>query len=138
MASVGIKTVGDVYAMDMEALEGHFGSYGQPLYELARGIDHSPVISNRVSKQISAEDAFPDDLPLAECEVHIRRLAEKVWAASHESTRGARTVVIKLKMKDFISFTRSLTPSSPPVSVQEFGELAVRLSERVNLEPQQL
>ena len=33
-------------------------------------------------KQISAEDMFPEDISLAECEAPIRRLAEKVWMAS--------------------------------------------------------
>ena len=34
------------------------------LYELAGGIDHTPVISNCVRKQVSSEDTFPDDKPL--------------------------------------------------------------------------
>src|SRR5580658_6630340 len=78
MAALGIKLVGDIYARDLLALDAVFGNYAQRLYELARGIDHSPVISNRVRKQISAEDTFPDDITLEECETHIRRLAEKV------------------------------------------------------------
>lgn len=138
MASVGIKTVGDVHAMDLAALENHFGNYGHRLYELGRGIDHSPVMSNRVRKQISAEDTFPDDLPLADCEAHIRRLAEKVWVASQENSRGARTVVLKLKTKEFASFTRSYTPPAAPTTCQEFVDLAVRLCERVSLGPYQL
>lgn len=138
MASVGIKTVGEVYAMSLAVLESHFGSYGQRLYELGRGIDHSPVVSNRVRKQISAEDTFPDDLPLSECEAHIRRLAEKVWAASNENARGARTIVLKLKTKEFSSFTRSLTPPISPCNCQDFAELAVRLCKRIDLGPHQL
>ena len=78
MADVGIKTVSDIYAMDLPTLEGHFGSWGTRLFQLARGVDHNPVISNRVRKQISSEDTFPEDIPLSECELHIRRLAEKV------------------------------------------------------------
>ncbi len=58
MAQVGIKTVGDIFAMEMSALEEHFGRYGSRLFELARGIDHNPVVSNRVSKRISSEDTF--------------------------------------------------------------------------------
>jgi nucleotidyltransferase/DNA polymerase involved in DNA repair len=63
-----IKTVGDVQAMDAETLEARFGRYGLRLYELARGIDHSPVVPNRVRKSISAEDTFPEDIPLPETE----------------------------------------------------------------------
>jgi hypothetical protein len=60
--------------------------------------------------QVSAEDTFPEDIPLVECETHIRRLAEKVWNASKGDARQARTVVLKLKTKEFSSLTRSLTP----------------------------
>jgi DNA polymerase-4 len=35
MAQVGIKTVGDIDAMEMSALEAHFGRWGTRLYELA-------------------------------------------------------------------------------------------------------
>ena len=85
----------------------------------ARGIDHNPVVANRVRKQVSAEDTFPEDIPLAECETHVRRLAEKVWNASKGNTRQARTVVLKLKTKEFHSFTRSLTraPRLPTVRI---------------------
>ena len=138
MAQIGIKTVGDIHAMNLSVLEAHFGRWGTRLYELARGIDYSPVVSNRICKQISAEDTFPDDIPLADCEPHIRKLAEKVWKASQGNARGARTVVLKLKTKGFSSLTRSLTPPVSPSSYEEFEALALRLRERVELGPQQL
>ena len=138
MAQVGIKTVGDIYAMEMFTLEEHFGRYGARLYELARGIDHNPVVSNRVHKQISAEDTFPDDLPLEQCEAHIRRLAEKVWIASRNNARGAKTVGLKLKTKEFSSLTRSLTLAAPVTSCEEFATIALTLCRRVDLGPQQL
>lgn len=82
MKAVGITTVGDLYRLELSGLEDHFGSYGARLYQLARGIDHNPVVANRVSKSISAEDTFQVDIPLAETEQQIRRLAERVWRAS--------------------------------------------------------
>ncbi len=138
MATAGIKTVGDIYAMDFPTLEQHFGSYSMRLYELARGIDHSPVVSNRVRKQVSSEDTFPDDIPLTECEAHIRRLAEKVWQASQSNARQARTVVLKLKTKEFTSFTRSLTPPVLISSCEKLTNIALALRERVDLPAQQL
>jgi DNA polymerase IV len=138
MAQVGIKTVGDIYAMERSPLEEHFGRYGPRLYELARGIDHNHVVSNRVRKQISPEDTFPDDLPLEQCETHIRRLTEKVWAASRENARGAKTVGLKLKTKEFNSLTGSLTLAEPVPSCEEFARLALTLCRRVDLGPQQL
>ncbi len=138
MAQVGIKTIGDIYAMELSTLEKHFGRYGSRLYELARGIDHSPVISNRVCKQISAEDTFPDDIPLEQCEGHIRRLAEKIWVSSRNNARQAKTIVLKLKTKEFSSLTRSQTVSTPVSSCEELTTIALTLCLRVDLGTQQL
>ncbi len=138
MNRAGIKTVGDLHAMELTALENHFGRYGLRLYELARGVDHSPVMANRVCKQISAEDTFPEDIPPPETEKAIRRLAEKVWNASRNNDRGARTVVLKLKTKEFSSLTRSLTPLAPPSSYEELVNIALSLRERVELGSAQL
>ena len=138
MKQTGIKTVSDIHAMDVTTLENFFGRYGVRLYELARGIDHSPVVPNRMRKQISAEDTFPEDIPLAETEAAIRQLAERVWNASQNNARGARTVVLKLKTREFRSLTRSLTPAAPPSSCEELVGIALSLRERVELEPTQL
>jgi DNA polymerase-4 len=138
MMAVGIATVGDLYAMELSTLESHFGSYGLRLYQLARGIDDNPVVPNRVSKSISAEDTFPEDIPLADTEPQIRRLAEKVWKSSHGNARAAKTVVLKLKTKEFNSLTRSLTPPAPPSSCDELASIAIALRERVEMGPKQL
>lgn len=138
MKSVGITTVGDLYAMELSLLEHHFGRYGHRLYELARGIDNNPVVPNRPSKSISAEDTFEIDIPLTETEPQLRKLAEKVWAASHQNARKARTVVLKLKTKEFNTLTRSLTPPVMPASLEEFTVVALSLRERVEISPGQL
>jgi DNA polymerase-4 len=138
MAQFGIKTAGDIYAMELSTLEEHFGRYGRRLYELARGIDHNPVVSNRVSKSISAEDTFESDIPLAETIPLIRKLAEKVWTASRQNARMARTVVLKLKTKEFHTITRSLTPPLMPTTLEEFANVALSLCERVELGPGRL
>jgi DNA polymerase-4 len=138
MKQAGIQTVADIHAMNLTTLENHFGRYGVRLYELARGIDHSPVVANRLSKQISAEDTFPEDIPLPETEAAIRQLAEKVWNASRNNARGARTVVLKLKTKEFRSLTRSLTPLAPPSTCEELTSIALSLCQRVELAPTQL
>ena len=121
--------------LEAAALEGHFGRFGRRLYELARGIDHSPVIPNRPTKSISAEDTFERDVPLSETEPLIRRLAEKVWAASRQQSRIGRTVILKLKTSDFDILTRSNTPHLPPSSCEELTNIALSLRERVGLDP---
>jgi DNA polymerase-4 len=138
MKSVGVATVGDLHAMDHSTLEQHFGRYGRRLYELARGIDENPVVANRSSKSLSAEDTFEKDIPLAETEPVVRRLAEKVWLASRQNARMARTVVLKLKTKEFSTLTRSLTPPVMPMSAEALGDVAVALCGRTEFGPEQL
>jgi DNA polymerase-4 len=135
---IGIETVGDLRGFDRATLEVHFGRYGARLYELARGIDHHPVIPDRPAKSISAEDTFEHDIPLEETDLLIRRLAEKVWTASRREARVARTVVLKLKTKEFNTHTRSHTPPVPPASCEELTEIAFLLRERVDLGPGRL
>ncbi|MGB6728063.1 MAG: DNA polymerase IV [Terracidiphilus sp.] len=138
LAEMGVKTVGDLRSFESANLEIRFGRQGQRLYELARGIDLSPVVPDRPTQSISAEDTFERDVPLAETEPLIRRLAEKAWAASRKETRIARTVVLKLKTSDFKILTRSLTPPSPPATCDELTAIALLLRDRVNLDSRQL
>lgn len=135
---LGIATVGDLQKLALPVLESQFGRYGVRLYELARGIDHSKVIPDRPTKSISAEDTFAQDKPLSETEELIRRLAEKVWAASRKDARVARTVVLKLKTSQFATLTRSHTPISPPASCEELTAIALSLRNRIELGPEQL
>ncbi len=88
LKQIGIQTVGDLQRFDLSSLEAQFGRYGSRLYQLARGIDHSLVVPDRLTKSISAEDTFPRDIPLSETEELIRGLAEKVWAASRKEPRS--------------------------------------------------
>jgi DNA polymerase IV len=133
MRRLGIATVRDIYALEMSVLENLFGRYGMRLYELARGVDHNPVMPNRPTKSISAEDTFERDIPLTELEPSIRRLAGKVWAASSKDSRTAKTVVLKLKTKEFNTLTRRHTPPSPPASLEQFLAIALSLLSRVEL-----
>jgi DNA polymerase IV len=133
LAKLGIQTVGNLRGLGLSVLEREFGRYGVRLHELARGIDDNPVISDRPTQSISVEDTFEEDVLLAETEPMIRRLAEKLWSASRKEARIARTVVLKLKTKEFKILTRSHTPDSPPASCDELTGIALSLRERVDL-----
>jgi DNA polymerase IV len=138
LEKLDVRTVGDLQRFEVADLERSFGRYGLRLYELARGIDENPVVPDRPTQSVSAEDTFPEDVPLSQTEPLIRTLAEKAWSASRKETRTARTVVLKLKTKEFKILTRSLTPPAPPASCEELIEIALSLRSRVNLPPTQL
>ncbi|HET7371583.1 MAG TPA: DNA polymerase IV [Gammaproteobacteria bacterium] len=132
LAELGVTTVGELRTVPSEALELRFGRWGRRLFELARGIDEHPVEPHRPTLQVSAEDTFERDLTLDQIEPHIRRLADKTWAAaSRENGRIARTVVLKLKTADFQILTRSFTPPTHPASAEEVAAMACALRARV-------
>jgi DNA polymerase IV len=137
LGELGIRSVGDLRALELSDLEARFGRHGARLHELARGIDESAVVPNRPTQSISAEDTFEHDVLLAETVPLIRRLAERIWNASRRESRIARTVVLKLKTKDFKILTRSHTPAVPPDSCEELTRIALELCDRVHLRPQQ-
>ncbi len=139
LAELDVATVGQLRTLSQAFLEDRFGRWGLRLYDLARGIDDNPVETDRPTLQVSAEDTFAQDLRLDRLEPHIRRLAEKTWAAAQrEEGRVARTVVLKLKTADFRILTRSYTPPMWPSSEQELADIACALRERVDLPPEQL
>ena len=137
LAKRGIQTVRDLRGIELPSLEADFGSFGIRLYELSRGVDHSEVVPDRPTKSISVEDTFEHDVLLADTEVMIRRLAEKLWSASRKESRIACTVVLKLKTSDFKLLTRSHTAANPPSSCEELTAIVVALRERVYLGPKQ-
>ena len=118
---------------DVAELERRFGRYGRRLSELAHGIDRSEVKPDRPTQSISAEDTFEHDVPLDAIGTRIRELAAKVWAATRNTDRIGRTVVLKLKTREFRILTRSHTPPSPPRSATELADIASSL--RAQVEP---
>ena len=137
LAKLGAEAVSDLRKLDLVTLEHQFGRFGTRLHELARGIDENEVVPDRPTQSISVEDTFEQDVFLAETEPMIRRLAEKLWSASRNEPRIARTIVLKLKTSDFKILTRSHTPPCPPSSCEELITIALRLRERVILGAQQ-
>jgi DNA polymerase IV len=134
LETLGIKTVSDLRDLSAAELEMRFGRWGRRLHELSLGIDEHPVQPNQLTLQVSAEDTFEHDITLDELEPHIRRLAEKTWAAHQREMEGgriARTIVLKLKTADFHTLTRSLTPSMRPRSAKDLADIACALRERV-------
>ena len=134
LSEMGIVTVGQLLACGTTELERRFGRWGKRLHELSRGIDEHPVLSERPTLQVSAEDTFERDVLLRDTETTVRRLADKVWtAAEKEAGRIGRTVVLKLKTSDFRILTRSHTPALAPASVHDLTKIALSLLDRVQL-----
>jgi len=124
----GIKTIGDLMKMNKTELCNLFGKWGATLFELARGIDNSPVEPKREIKQISSEETFEQDIiQIPVLEKKIIQLSDEVANRLMESNIKARTITLKVKYADFTLITRSRTLSEPVNSANAIQKEAIKL-----------
>ncbi len=125
-----IETVGDLHRFTQEELVARFGKWGTRLWELARGIDESPVEPSRPRKSWSSETTFPKDIPLNEVAEWIGSEARHLWETLQSKGMHGRTVTVKLRTGDFKTATRQITPESPPASGDDLAGIGVELLSR--------
>jgi DNA polymerase-4 len=111
LARLGVRTVGDLAALDPGRLARRLGTHGHDLLALARGEDERPVHGHAEGpKSVGQEHTFDADtasLPrlrrtlLELCDAVARRLR-------HHGLR-ARTVTLKYRDEDFRTVTRART-----------------------------
>jgi DNA polymerase-4 len=130
LVDMGVATVGDLRRFEPPQLVERFGKWGTRLWELARGIDESPVIAERKRKSWSSENTFATDITLNEVESYIRQEAHRLWTALAEREMVGRTVTVKLRTGDFRTATRRLTPEAPPASGDELASIGAELLQR--------
>jgi DNA polymerase-4 len=117
--ALGIKKVGDLARLEESDLSERFGKWGLALAGKARGEDaggwfDSEVGADAGAKSISHEHTYNEDTAdAAQLESTLMRLAEMVGRRLRESQYHARTIQLKLRYKDFTTFTRAHTLASP-------------------------
>lgn len=124
LKALKIETCIDLQKLPMEELCQKFGSMGQKLYELARGIDERPVNPHRIRKSISVEKTYLKDLSdvntcLAELPKLVNRLEDRI-DLSGKSTQISG-LFVKLKFNNFQQTTVERTCDNVDSSI--LGEL---------------
>ena len=130
MTEFGVATVDDLLRFSEAELVGRFGRWGVTLWQLARGIDDRPVVASRKRKSWSSENTFAADISIEEVAAWIRDQAGKLWEAVNARELVGRTVTVKLRSGTFETFTRRLTPPSPPSNGDELAAIALELLQR--------
>ena len=127
----GIERLGQLASRPPQWLAREYGQRGAELSALSRGEDTRPVVVERETKSISAETTFAHDQGDPET-LHGRMaaLTERVAERLERSGQQGRTVTIKLRLSDFTTFTRSMTLTVAPRTVQEILAVADQLLER--------
>jgi DNA polymerase-4 len=113
-AKDGFRLIADLQRADEHDLMRRYGSEGQRLYRLARGIDARVVDPVRERKSVSAENTFERDL------ASFRPLEKRLWSAAEEVSDRLKekrlagaTVTLKLKTSDFRILTRARSLENP-------------------------
>jgi len=132
---MNIVTVGDLHRFELQELIARFGKWGTRLWELARGIDESPVQPSRKRKSWSSENTFATDITREEAAEWIRTQALKLWESLEERSMRGRTVTVKLRTPDFKTATRQLSPPEIPASAEDLATIGVSLLERFDFPP---
>lgn len=129
LAKLGIENCTDLRAWDQLELIRHFGSFGERLYELCRGIDHRQVTSNQRRKSLSVEHTYDTDIPdqnsiLKRLPALLAEVEERYQTIRHEYAITKRFVKVK-----FVDFTQT-TMEEPcalsdkdPFNAQAFSRL---------------
>jgi DNA polymerase IV len=111
LGRLGIRTIGDLGRTPESILQRVLGdASARHLWELANGIDPRDVIPYEPPKSVSHEETFERDL---DDDVEILRelldLSGRVAARLREDGYRARTVVLKARLANFQTLTRSRT-----------------------------
>jgi DNA polymerase-4 len=98
---LGLRTVGDVAAIPLDALQVQFGAQGQRFYWLARGVDERAISANLETEAIAADRRF--DGPVTKrhiLERALRELATDLTAQLHAGGWAAQAVALTVYGED--------------------------------------
>jgi DNA polymerase-4 len=124
----GIHTLGQLRAAPDSVLWPLFGRFTQRMRERAAGIDERPVVADWEEKSISAEETFEQDIRNhAALQSELANLADRTCARLRASKLMAAQVQVKIRRRDFTTYTRQHSFSPPTQDGQLILDIARRL-----------
>lgn len=125
LTSLGIRSLGDLAALDDITAAEVLGSHGIGLVARARGLDSREVHDNEAAKSVSNERTFASDVRTpSEVDTALTALSAKVGQRVRRAGIAGRTVTVKLRFSDFT--TRTVRRTLPLATDDEgvFGPVA--------------
>lgn len=106
MKKMGILTGYDLKKKTLFELESMFGKIGAFYYEIVRGIDNRPVVTERETKSVGIEDTFPKDTDNEkELLEHLEYLVNGLEHRLELKNVRGRCLTVKIKYYDFTVHT---------------------------------
>jgi len=126
LSTHGIQYCKDIQQWTINSLTDTFGSYGQQLYEMSRGIDNRPVQTTRNRKSLSVEETFSADLLPQHVTSNLLHalfdnLSSRLHTLKNKSATDIKTLFVKIKYSDFKQTT--IQSTNTEFSVRAFTEL---------------
>jgi DNA polymerase-4 len=114
LTELGIKTLGDLAALDDETARQVMGSHGASIVQRARGYDTRDVHESTPVKSVSNERTFAHDLRTPS-EVYgvVETLLAKVCRRLRDKGISGRTLTLKIRFSDFTTKTVQRTLPQP-------------------------
>ncbi len=126
--ALGIHTLGDLRRASPARLRPIFGRYTERVQQRAAGIDDRPVVPDLDEKQISAEETFDTDIgDRTRLQAEVARLADKTCARLRAKEMVAGCVTVKIRRKDFTTYTRQRHFEPPTQETRVIARIAAEL-----------
>lgn len=126
--ALGIHTLGELSRAGTARLRPIFGRFAERVQQRAAGIDERPVIPDLDEKQISAEETFDADIAdPARLRAEVVRLADRTCARLRSKELSAACVVVKIRRRDFTTYTRQRHIEPPTQETRVVSAVATEL-----------
>ena len=124
----GIFTLGQLRTAPESVLWPLFRREVRTYQDRAAGIDERPVVSDAPEKQISSEETFDVDIrDHAEMQERLAQLADRTTARLRARQFKAGTVSIKIRRRDFETYTRQKSFNPPTQETRLIAQVAADL-----------
>jgi len=126
--ALGLHTLGELRRASPARLRPIFGRHAERVLQRAAGIDERPVVPDRDEKQVSAEETF--DVDIADHDrlrAELVRLADKVGARLRSRRLTASCVTLKIRRRDFTTYTRQRHIEPPTQETRVITAVATEL-----------
>jgi len=110
LLELGITTIGDLSEKPIPFLESRFGKYGTELWNKARGLHYSEVISYHEAKSISTENTFDENISDTETLLNeLVQQTEKIAFELRQENKMAGCISVKIRYPNFETTSRQTT-----------------------------